>query len=81
MTRAVARVDAVTLEARASVSARRSNKSEAKRAGIDLALTPGKVRAVCARALRPGLGAPSSAAVCTYPALVPAAAGVGSPTK
>ena len=36
--------------------------------------TPDKVRALCARALEPGPGLPSCAAVCVYPAMVPAAA-------
>src|SRR5690606_5463113 len=36
--------------------------------------TPGKVRALCAKAQHPGEGAPPVAAVCVYPDLVPVAA-------
>jgi deoxyribose-phosphate aldolase len=35
--------------------------------------TPGKIRALCAKAKQPGDGAPPVAAVCVYPDLVPAA--------
>ncbi|HSR23363.1 MAG TPA: deoxyribose-phosphate aldolase, partial [Candidatus Eisenbacteria bacterium] len=35
--------------------------------------TPGKVRAMCAKARQPGYGAPPVAAVCVYPDLVPVA--------
>ena len=71
-----ARVDAVTLEARADVLFRRVVTGSARRAGRDLAIacldlttlegadTPETVRALCARA-RVGV-----AAVCVYPSLV-----------
>lgn len=66
----------------------RSIKAESKRRGLDLAIsmldlttlegmdTPGRVRALCSRALRPDAvdqGAPSVAAVCVYPDMVPTA--------
>ena len=75
-------VDAVGLEARAAPSAGRSIKSESKLAALDLAIrcmdlttlegsdTPGKVRALCAKAVRPDPldpTVPSVAAVCVYP--------------
>ena len=78
-------VDAVMLEARAASLAKRSIKTTAKRAGIDLAIrcmdlttlegrdSEGKVRSLCAKAMtpRPGWpGVPSVAAVCVYPNLV-----------
>jgi deoxyribose-phosphate aldolase len=83
MTRAPARVDAVMLEARATVLTKRSIKTSAKLAGIDIAIacmdlttlegkdSPGKVRSVCARAISPAPGVRSVAAVCVYPTLVP----------
>ena len=73
------------LETRAELLAGRSITGDAKRAGIDLAIaaldlgtlegkdTPGKVRALCARGRRPAAGAPSVAAICVYPPLVPIA--------
>ena len=79
-------VDEVGARARADVLASRSIKTESKRQAIDLAVsmidlttlegqdTPGKIRALCAKALRPGFGAPPVAAVCVYPDLVPVAA-------
>ena len=79
-------VDEVGARARADVLASRSIKTESKRQAIDLAVsmidlttlegqdTPGKVRALCAKALRPGFGAPPVAAVCVYPDLVAVAA-------
>jgi len=79
-------IDAATLEARASLLAKRSLKAESKAAGIELAIacmdlttlegkdTPGKVRALCARGAAPAPGAPHVAAICIYPALVPVAA-------
>jgi deoxyribose-phosphate aldolase len=85
MTRSPVRIDAVTLEARAAMLVQRSIKAAAKRVGIDLAIacmdlttlegkdTPGKVRAICARGIAPGDGAPSVAAICVYPNLVPTA--------
>ncbi len=78
-------IDAVTLEARAAELAKRSIKGAAKRAAIELAIscldlttlegrdTPGKVRGLCARGIRPAPGAPSVAAICIYPKLVPVA--------
>jgi deoxyribose-phosphate aldolase len=88
-------VDEVGARARADVLASRSIKADSKRQAIDLAIsmidlttlegqdTPGKVRALCAKARQPGYGAPPVAAVCIYPDLVPVAvAGVaGTPIK
>jgi len=85
----VAAVDGYALEARAARLAARSIKRESKRAGIELAIrtidlttlegadTPGKVRAVCARAIHPDPDDPTVppvAAVCVYGALVAVAA-------
>jgi deoxyribose-phosphate aldolase len=82
-------VDAVGLEARAAALAGRSIKKASKTAALHLAIrcmdlttlegadTPGKVRALCAKALRPDPldpSVPSVAAVCIYPELVPVAA-------
>jgi len=79
------RIDAVMLEARAATLVKRAIKASAKRAGIDLAIacldlttlegkdTPDKVRGLCARGRSPAPGAPSVAAICVYPNLVPAA--------
>lgn len=78
-------VDEVGARARADTLASRSVKADSKRQAIDLAIsmidlttlegqdTPGKVRALCAKARRPGEGAPPVAAVCVYPDLVPVA--------
>jgi deoxyribose-phosphate aldolase len=78
-------VDEVGARARADVLATRSIKADSKRQAIDLAIsvidlttlegqdTPGKVRALCAKARQPGYGAPPVAAVCVYPDLVPVA--------
>jgi len=81
-------VDAVGLEERASGLATRSIKRESKRFALDLAIrcadlttlegadTPGKVAAMCAKAVRPDPTdptIPSVAAVCIYPELVPVA--------
>lgn len=81
-------VDGYALEARAARLAARSIKRESKAAGLELAVrcidlttlegadTPGKVRALCARALRPDPDDPALApvaAVCVYPSLVPVA--------
>lgn len=91
-------VDAVALEARAARLVSRSIKRESKAAGLELAVrcidlttlegmdTPGRVRALCARALRPDPDGPSVtpvAAVCVYPALVADAAATleGSPVR
>jgi deoxyribose-phosphate aldolase len=82
-------VDAVGLEERAASLATRSIKRESKLYALDLAVrccdlttlegadTPGKVTAICSKALRPAPTdptIPSVAAVCVYPALVPVAA-------
>ncbi len=84
-------VDKVGVEARAAALATRSIKTTAKAAAIDLAIrmvdlttlegsdTPGKVRALSAKALRPDPADPSCppvAAVCVYPSMVPVAAEV-----
>ncbi len=86
----VAAVDAVGLEERAASLAKRSIKRESKLWALDLAIrcvdlttlegsdTPGKIVAMCAKAVRPDptdASIPSVAAVCIYPALVPVAAG------
>ncbi|MBW9204821.1 deoxyribose-phosphate aldolase [Mumia sp. zg.B53] len=78
-------VDQVGLEARAAALATRSIKKDAKRTAIDLAIsmvdlttlegsdTPGKVRSLAAKALRPDPSDPTCprvAAVCVYPDLV-----------
>ena len=85
----VASVDEVGLEARAAALGTRSIKTSSKLAALDLAVrcmdlttlegidTPGKVRALCAKALRPDPtmpDVPAVAAVCVYPELVPTAA-------
>jgi deoxyribose-phosphate aldolase len=81
-------VDKVGVEARAASLGTRSVKTTAKAKAIDLAIrmvdlttlegadTPGKVRALSAKALRPDPADPSCppvAAVCVYPAMVPVA--------
>src|SRR3954451_7824561 len=81
-------VDQVGAEARAAMLSRRSIKTSAKAWAIDLALsridlttlegqdTPGKVRALCAKALRPDPSVPDTprvAAICVYPDMVPVA--------
>jgi deoxyribose-phosphate aldolase len=78
-------VDQVGAEGRAAMLATRSIKTTAKAWAIDAAIsmvdlttlegadTPGKVRSLCAKALRPDPGdasAPQVAAVCVYPDLV-----------
>jgi deoxyribose-phosphate aldolase len=78
-------VDAVALEARAAELAKRSIKREAKLFALDLAVrmmdlttlegadTPGKVAALCSKAVRPDpedRTIPSVAAVCVYPSHV-----------
>ena len=78
-------VDQVGAEARAATIATRSIKTTAKQTAIDLAIsmidlttlegqdTPGKVRALCAKARRPDPSdptVPAVAAVCIYPDLV-----------
>ncbi|MGE5828357.1 MAG: deoxyribose-phosphate aldolase [Micromonosporaceae bacterium] len=81
----LAGVDQVGADARAAMLGTRSIKTTAKQWAIDLAIrmvdlttlegadTPGKVRALCAKAQRPDPADPSCprvAAVCVYPALV-----------
>jgi deoxyribose-phosphate aldolase len=83
-------VDAVGLEERAASLSKRSIKRESKLWALDLAIrcvdlttlegsdTPGKIVAMCAKAVRPDPtdpSIPSVAAVCLYPALVPVAVG------
>jgi deoxyribose-phosphate aldolase len=78
-------VDQVGAEARAASLGTRSIKTTAKEFAIDLAIrmvdlttlegqdTPGKVRALCAKAMRPDPADPScpaTAAVCVYPDMV-----------
>jgi deoxyribose-phosphate aldolase len=78
-------VDQVGADARAAMLATRSVKATAKESAIDLAIamvdlttlegqdTPGKVRALSAKAMRPDPGNPSCprvAAVCVYPDMV-----------
>ncbi len=82
-------VDQVGADARASMLGTRSIKTSAKEWAIDLAIrmvdlttlegadTPGKVKALCAKARRPDPTDPSCpavAAVCVYPSMVPTAA-------
>ncbi len=81
-------VDQVGAEARAATLGTRSIKTTAKAFAIDLAIrmvdlttlegmdTPGKVRALCAKAMRPDPAdptCPAAAAVCVYPDMVPVA--------
>jgi deoxyribose-phosphate aldolase len=81
-------VDQVAVEARAGELAKRSIKREAKLFALELAIrcmdlttlegadTPGKVAALCSKAVRPDPSdrhIPSVAAVCVYPNLVPTA--------
>jgi deoxyribose-phosphate aldolase len=75
-------VDRVGADQRAAMLGTRSIKTTAKAQAIDLAIsmvdlttlegadTPGKVRALCTKAMHPGEGAPRVAAVCVYPDLV-----------
>jgi deoxyribose-phosphate aldolase len=94
----VGAVDAVALEARAADLAKRSIKRESKVYALELAVrmmdlttlegadTPGKVRALCAKAEHPDPAdgsVPPVAAVCVYPSLVRTArrALVGSGVK
>jgi deoxyribose-phosphate aldolase len=84
----VGSVDAVAVEERADALARRSIKREAKLFALELAVrvidlttlegadTPGKVAALCSKAVRPDPSdatIPPVAAVCVYPNLVPQA--------
>jgi len=79
-------VDAVAVEERAASLAKRSLKKEAKVWGLKLAIsmidlttlegkdTPGKVRALCQKAIRPDPSdhtIPHVGAVCVYPTMVP----------
>jgi deoxyribose-phosphate aldolase len=81
-------VDQVAVEERAGTLAKRSIKREAKLWALELAVrmmdlttlegadTPGKVAALCSKAVRPDpvdRTVPSVAAVCVYPNLVPVA--------
>jgi deoxyribose-phosphate aldolase len=78
-------VDQVGAEARAAALGTRSIKTTAKEFAIDLAIrmvdlttlegqdTPGKVRALCSKAIRPDpadSSCPAAAAVCVYPDMV-----------
>ena len=84
----VGAVDQVAVEERAASLAKRSIKRDAKLFALDLAVrmtdlttlegadTPGKVAALCSKAVRPDpadASVPSVAAVCVYPNLVPVA--------
>jgi deoxyribose-phosphate aldolase len=79
-------VDQVAVEERAAALAKRSIKRESKVFALDLAIrmmdlttlegadTPGKIAALCSKAIRPDpvdRTVPSVAAVCVYPNLVP----------
>lgn len=81
----VGAIDAVSLEARAGELAKRSIKKDSKLWALDLAVrmmdlttlegadTPGKVKALCSKAVRPDpedRSVPSVAAVCVYPSHV-----------
>ncbi len=81
-------VDQVGVELRVETLKRRSIKKASKVWALDLAIrmmdlttlegrdTPGKIRALCAKAIHPQPGdpsIPSVAAVCLYPALIPEA--------
>jgi deoxyribose-phosphate aldolase len=81
-------IDKVALEARATELGKRSIKKDAKLFALELAIrcmdlttlegsdTPGKVSALCSKAVRPDptdANIPSVAAVCVYPNLVPTA--------
>ena len=81
-------VDQVGVELRVETLKRRSIKKASKLWALDLAIrmmdlttlegrdTPGKIRALCAKAIHPQPGdpsIPSVAAVCLYPALIPEA--------
>jgi deoxyribose-phosphate aldolase len=84
--RGVRSVDQVGADERAAALAKRSIKKASKLWALDLAIrcmdlttlegadTPGKVAAMCAKAIRPQPGdesIPSVAAVCIYPAMIP----------
>lgn len=94
---AVGPVDTVGVEERVAKYGTRSIKRQAKVFGLKLAVsmvdlttlegkdTPGKVAALCAKAVRPddrdeaGVGCPPVAAVCVYPSMVAAARRVLGP--
>jgi deoxyribose-phosphate aldolase len=81
-------IDQVAIEARAASFKTRSIKKAAKKQALEMIVrmidlttlegmdTPGKVRMLCRKAIRPlaGYDVPSVAAVCIYPSLVPIAA-------
>src|SRR3954452_24662771 len=82
-------VDQVGAEQRTAMLGTRSIKTTAKAQALDLAIrmvdlttlegsdTPGKVRALCAKAVRPDPSdpsCPSAAAICVYPAMISVAA-------
>jgi deoxyribose-phosphate aldolase len=82
-------VDQVGADQRAAMLGTRSIKTSAKNWALDLAIrmvdlttlegadTPGKIRALCAKAMRPDpddASCPAVAAVCVYPSMVPVAA-------
>jgi deoxyribose-phosphate aldolase len=82
-------VDQVGAEQRVAMLGTRSIKTTAKAQALDLAIrmvdlttlegsdTPGKVRALCAKAVRPDPSdttCPSAAAICVYPAMISVAA-------
>jgi deoxyribose-phosphate aldolase len=88
--RGVRSVDQVGADERAAALAKRSIKKTSKLWALDLAIrcmdlttlegadTPGKVAAMCSKAVRPQPGddsIPSVAAVCIYPAMIPHAVG------
>ena len=81
-------IDQVAVEGRAADLAKRSIKKEAKVWALELAIrccdlttlegqdTPGKVAALCSKAIRPDpsdANVPSVAAICVYPNLIPTA--------
>ena len=81
-------IDQVAVEERAASLAKRSIKKDAKMWALETAVrmmdlttlegadTPGKVAALCSKAIRPDpvdTSVPSVAAVCVYPNLVPTA--------
>ncbi len=91
-------VDEVAIEARAKTFTTRSIKKASKRAALELAIscidlttlegmdTPGRVSALCRKAINPDPvdpSVPSTAAVCVYPSMVPSAVAftAGSPVR
>src|SRR3954462_4782555 len=81
-------IDQVAVEERAADLAKRSIKKDAKVWALELAIrccdlttlegqdTPGKVAALCSKAIRPDpldANVPSVAAICVYPNLIPTA--------